>query len=48
MMIEQQDYLNQYDLDNLAQHIYVFSLGGIQNYPALAALSIKDTDHAKT
>lgn len=48
MMIEQQDYVNQYDLDNLAQHIFAFSIGGIQNYPALEASSVNDLDITTT
>ena len=48
MMIEQQDYVDQYDLDNLAQHIYLFSIGGLKQYQTLDELTARDastTDH---
>lgn len=47
MMIEQQDYVDQYDLDNLAKHIYLFSIDGIRTYPALDATAVKDSSTSK-
>lgn len=35
LVIEQQDYVDQYDLDNLAHHICLFSLGGLKHYRSM-------------
>ena len=38
LLIEQQDYVDQYDLDNLAHHIHLFSIGGLKQYQTLEDL----------
>lgn len=43
LMIEQQDYVDQYDLDNLAQHVYLFSLGGLKHYQSVDESTLKST-----
>lgn len=35
LVIEQQDYVDQYDLDNLAHHISLVSLGGLKHYRSM-------------
>lgn len=48
LMIEQQDYVDQYDLDHLAHHIHLFSLGGLKHYQELDDLAHQDTSATET
>jgi len=48
LMIEQQDYVDQYDLDQLARHIHLFSLGGLKHYQTLDDLAHQNASATET
>lgn len=47
LLIEQQDYVDQYDLDNLAHHIHLFSIGGLKQYQTLEDLRAPNSIETK-